>query len=58
MVNDWKTAMTVKMKQVHYSGKFEPITELKGKRTGRPSTLSDELTKELRLYIEAIRQGG
>ena len=57
-VNDWKTAMTAKMKQAHSSGKFEPIKLLEGKKTGRPSTLSDELTRELKLYIEVIREGG
>ena len=57
-VNDWKTAMTAKMKQAHSSNEFEPITILEGKKTGRPSTLSDELTRELKLYIEAIREGG
>ena len=57
-VNDWKTAMTAKMKQAHSSGKFEPIKLLEGKKTGRPSALSDELTKELKLYIEVIREGG
>ena len=46
------------MKQAHNSSEFEPITELVGKKTGRPSTLSDKLMKELRLYIDAIRQGG
>ena len=57
-VNDWKTAMTKKMKQAHGSGEFEPITRLEGKKTGRSSTLSDDLTKELKQYIEAIREGG
>ena len=57
-VNDWKTAMTAKMKQAHSSGKFEPITLLEDRKTGRPSTLSDELTRELKLYIEVIREGG
>lgn len=57
-VNDWKTAMTAKMKQAHGSGNFEPITELEGKKTGRPPTLSDELTSKLKLFIEAIREGG
>ena len=37
---------------------FEPIKLLEGKKTGRPSALSDELTKELKLYIEVIREGG
>ena len=45
MVNDWKTAMTTKMKQAHNNGKFEPIKVLEGKKTGRPSALPDELTK-------------
>ena len=58
MINDRKMMMTVKMKQAHNSGEFEPITELVCKRTGRPSTLSDELMKELRLYNETIQQGG
>ena len=57
-VNDWKIAMTAKMRQAHSCGKFEPITSLEGKKTGRPSTLSDELTRELKLYIEVIREGG
>ena len=57
-VNDWKTAMTAKMKQADSSGKFQPITLLEDKKTGRPSTLSDELTRELKLYIEVIREGG
>ena len=50
--------MTTKMKQAHSNRNFEPITVLKGKKTGRPSTLSDELTKELKLYIQAIRESG
>ena len=50
-VNGWKTVMTTKMKQTYSNRKFEPITVLEGKKTGRPSTLSDELTKELKLYI-------
>ena len=57
-VNDWKIAMIAKMRQAHSCGKFEPITSLEGKKTGRPSTLSDELTRELKLYIEVIREGG
>ena len=57
-VNDWKIAMTAKMRHAHSCGKFEPITSLEGKNTGRPSTLSDELTRELKLYIEVIREGG
>ena len=58
MVNGWKIAMTAKMRQTHSCGKFEPITSLESKKTGRPSTLSDELTRELKLYIEVIREGG
>ena len=50
-VNDWKTTMTTKMKQMHSSIKFELIMVLEGKKTGRPSTLPDELTKESKLYI-------
>ena len=57
-VIDWKIAMTAKMRQVHSCGKFEPITSLEGKKTGRPSTLSDKLTGELKLYIEVIPEGG
>ena len=57
-VNDYKIAMTAKMRQAHSSGKFEPITSLEGKKTGRPSTLLDELTRELKLYVEVIREGG
>ena len=54
-VNDWKTTMTTKMKQMHSGIKFELIMVLEGKKTGRPSTLPDELTKESKLYIQAIR---
>ena len=50
-----EAAITAKMKQAHSSGKFQPITLLKGKKTGRLSTLSDELTRELKLYIEVIQ---
>ena len=32
-VNDWKTAMTTKMKQAHSNRNFEPITVLEGKKT-------------------------
>ena len=32
-VNDWKSAMTAKMRQAYSSGKFEPITLLEGKKT-------------------------
>jgi len=43
--NDWKTAITDDMKKAHGEGYFEPITTLGGKKTGRPSILSDKLSK-------------
>ena len=38
--------------------KCEPVEELEGKKRGRPSTLSEELSRELMSYIRAIREAG
>ena len=38
--------------------KCEPVEELEGKKRGRPSTLSEELSRELMSYIRAIRESG
>ena len=39
-------------------GQVEPLTELESKKRGRPALLSDEVSKDLRLYVEAIRTSG
>ena len=46
------------MRQMHSNIKFEHITLSEGKETGRSSTFSDELIRELKLYIEDIWEGG
>ena len=56
-VNDWKAAITDDMKKAHDEGNFEPITMLEGKKIGRPSILSDELSKQLWMYIHTLRVG-
>jgi len=45
------------MKKAHGEGNFEPIAMLESKKTGRPSILSDELSKQLRMYICTLRVG-
>ena len=39
-------------------GQVEPITELESKKRGRPVLLSDEVSKDLWLYVEAIKPSG
>ena len=58
-VHDWKQVILKEMKRCDVSQKsYRPIVELHGKRRGRPSTLSDELTEELKAYILAVRDAG
>ena len=58
-VNDWKEAIIKKIKKDRSKGmKCEPVEELEGKKRGRPSTLSEELSRELMSYIRAIREAG
>ena len=57
-VNDWKKAVIAKTKRNYQTGQVDPITELESKKRGRPAMLNDELSKDLRLYIEAIRTSG
>lgn len=42
----------------HAHGKSEPVVELPGKKRGRPSILSDELTEELKSYVHTLRDAG
>ena len=58
-VNDWRKALIAKTQQdLRQKGQIEPIKELEEKKRGRPSLLSDELTKDLRLYIQSLREAG
>ena len=58
-VHDWKQVILKEMERCDVSQKsYRPIVELHGKRRGRPSTLSDELTEELKAYILAVRDAG
>ena len=58
-VNDWKVTIIRKIKQDRARGmKCEPVVKLEGKKRGRPSTLSEELSKELMSYIRVIREAG
>ena len=57
-VNDWKKAVIMKIKRNYNTGQVESIIELEGKRQGRPAMLSNELSKDLWLYIEVIRTSG
>ena len=54
-VNDWKNVIVLKTKKDSHTGQVEPVTELESKKRGRPALLSDEVSKNLRLYVEAIR---
>ena len=42
----------------HHEGKHETVIELESKKRGRPSRLSDEVTKDLMAYVRAIREAG
>jgi tellurite resistance protein len=58
-VNDWRQAIIQKIKKDQSKGvKCKPVEELEGKKRGRPSTLSEELNRELMSYIRAIREAG
>ena len=57
-VNDWKRAVEQKKKIDRAHGRCEPVVELSGKKRGRPSVLSDELTNELKSYVYALRDAG
>ena len=57
-VNDWKKAVIAKIKRNYQTGQVDPITELESKKRERPAMWSDELYKDLQLYIKAIRTSG
>ena len=59
-VNDWKKEIvrTTKLHMLENNGEVISIDELEKKKRGRPATLSEELSKDLRLYIRSIREGG
>ena len=58
-MHDWKQAILKEMELCKVRQEsYKPIVELHGKRRGRPSTLSDELTEELKAYILAVREAG
>lgn len=57
-VNDWKAALVKLNQRNHRRGVVKPALELEGKQRGRPSTLSPELTEELKSYILELRRFG
>ena len=57
-VNDWKVSAIKKVKENHRAGNDEQVKEIVGKKRGRPSMLSDEMTEKLKIYIIAIREMG
>jgi len=59
-VNGWKKEIvkTTKLHLLENNGEIISIDELEKKKRGRPATLSEELRKDLRLYIWSIREGG
>ena len=60
MVNEWKKEIikTTKLYLLENNGQIISIDELEKKKRGRPATLSEDLSKDLRLYIRSIREGG
>uniref|UniRef100_A0A1X7UUQ0 DDE-1 domain-containing protein n=1 Tax=Amphimedon queenslandica TaxID=400682 RepID=A0A1X7UUQ0_AMPQE len=57
-VNDWKKSVVSQVKSNHAKGKDGRVVELIPKKRGRPSLLSEELTKDLMAYIRALREVG
>ena len=57
-MNDWRKSLIANTTQNQQTGQIEPIKQLEEKKRGRPSILSDELTKSLRSYIQSIRDAG
>ena len=57
--NDWKNAI-IKQKKIKASWGQEPaeVAEFVGKNRGRPSTLPEDITKDLIEYIRAICESG
>ena len=57
--NDWKNAV-INQKKIGASREKEPaeVTELESKNRGRPSTLPEDITKDLIEYVRAIRESG
>ena len=53
-VNDWKVVI-VRKKRV---ADVQPVVELVEKKRGRPSTLPEEISREVMEYIRAIPDGG
>ena len=56
-VNDWKVAI-IRKKRVADVQNDKPVVELVEKKRGRPSTLPEEISREVMEYIRAIRDGG
>ena len=54
-MNNWRKPLIAKTTQNQRTGQIEPIKQLEEKKRGRPSILSDELTKSLRWYMQSIR---
>lgn len=57
-INDWKDNMIKLKQQRHKDSIEEPVMELHSKKRGRPSTLSPELTEELKAYILELQKSG
>ena len=64
-VHDWKVAIVAKEEEERKAAAMEEsagedirITKLHGKRRGRPSILSDELTAQLKAYVITVREAG
>ena len=59
-VNDWKNAIIKHKRVVGINRDEEPVdvVELVGKKRGRPSTLPEDITRELTEYIRTIRDNG
>ncbi len=59
-MNDWKAAIVTKEEEDRKAAEDCDIriTKLPGKRRGRPSILSDELTAQLKSYVLAVREAG
>ena len=59
-VNDWKNTIIKHKRVAGINRDEEPIdvVELVGKKRGRPSTLPEDITRELTEYIRTIRDNG
>ena len=52
-VCDWRKAISAQQQKEH-----ESVTELHGKKRGRPPTLPDEVVTYVMKYIHAVRDAG